>query len=221
MVNDPAMQERMIQVALSPDFLTPDRRRAFNNVPPMEMASKEFIRACLNIDPEPLLDKAKSQIAGTWERTVSPRLYDNILIVSFGLQVWAKVVGRTVTKKMQARVFDASIMVEQEGAIRTPLWADEFLLDAAAIVEERGPFTWGKIEKDILYINVRRAHAEWSKDMRARGESAPGIQPILRQLNEEAIDQYVIEKGLQKRMMGANTRVYAFDLDALRRAIDD
>ena len=112
-------------------------------------------------------------------------------------------------------------MVEQEGAIRTPIWADEFLLDAAAIIEERGPFTCGKVEKDILYINVRRAHAEWAKDMRARGESAPGIKPIQRQLNEEAISQYVIERGLQKRMMGANTRVYAFDLDALRRAIDD
>jgi hypothetical protein len=221
MVSDPAMQERMIQVALSPDYLTATRRKNFQNLPPMEMASREFVRACLTINPEPLLDRAKEQIAGAWERQVSPRIYDNILITAFGLHVWAKITGRTVTKAMREHVFDASTLVDQGGVIRTPLWADEFLLDIASMIEERGPFTWGKVEKGSLFFNLRRAHAEWAKDLRARGETAPGIQPIRRQMDEDAIKQFVIAKGKQKRMLGANTRVFEVDLESLRETIDD
>lgn len=225
MVADPAMQERMVQVALTPDSLTTNRQKAFKNLPPMEMASTEFITACLKIDPEPLLDKAKEVIAGKWERQASPRIYDNLLIISFGLQVWSKITGRAVTKKMVPFIFDISAMVQTEEDIRTPLWADEFLLDVAGIIEEKGPFTWGLVEREgdysYMYFNLRRAHAEWAKDMRSRGDMAVGLQPIKRQLMEKAASEFMLESGLQKRIMGANTRVYKVDLTRLRDMMEE
>jgi hypothetical protein len=72
-----------------------------------------------------------------------------------------------------------------------------------------------------MHINLRRAHAEWAKDMRSRGDQAVGIQPVKRQLGERAAAQFVIEKGVQKRLMGANTRVYTIDLTSMRETIDE
>jgi hypothetical protein len=225
MVSDPAMQERMVQVALTPDSLTQSRQKAFKSLPPMEMASTEFITACLKMDPVPLMDKAKEVIAGKWERQASPRLYDNLLIISFGLQVWSKITGRTVTKRMIPFIFDVSSMVQTEEDIRTSLWADDFLLDIAGIIEEKGPFTWGLVEKDgdqsYMYFNLRRAHAEWAKDMKSRGDHAMGLQPIKRQLMEKAASEFMLESGLQKRIMGANTRVYKVDLTRLRDMMEE
>jgi hypothetical protein len=226
MVLDPAMQERMIQVGMSPDFLTHERQKAFRGQPPLEMASYEFIKFCLSTDPDPLMAKARSRIAGQWERQVSPRIYDNLLVVAFGLEVWAKLTGRTVTKKMINHIFDLTYMVrDTEGEVRTPLWVDDFLLDVAGIIEEKGPFTWGIVEREgdrsLMHINLRRAHAEWAKDMRSRGDQAVGIQPVKRQLGERAAAQFVIEKGVQKRLMGANTRVYTIDLTSMRETIDE
>jgi hypothetical protein len=216
----------MIQVAMSPDYLTHERRRAFKDLPPLEMASTEFIKACLKIDPEPIADKARERIAGTWERQVSPRIYDNLLVTAFGLEIWAKISGGRVTKAMASNIFNLTHMVQdEEGEIRTPLWVDDFLLDIAGIIEEKGPFTWGMVEKDgndsIMFINLRRAHAEWAKDMRSRGDQAVGIQPIKRQLDERAAAQFVMGKGLQKRLMGANTRVFKINLTAMREVIDE
>jgi len=226
MVMDPAMQERIVQVGMSPDNLTRDRQKAFRSMPPMELASLEFIKHSLSINPVPILDAARERISGQWEQLVSPRVYDNMLVVSFGLGVWSKFTGRKVTKEMTNHIFDVSQMViDDEGGVRTALWVDDFILDVAGIVEEKGPFTWGVVERDgdnsMLYINLRRAHAEWAKDMRARGDHAVGIQPIKRQLSEEAAARFVVKKGMQKRMMGANTRVYAIDLTAMRDVIDE
>ena len=147
-------------------------------------------------------------------------------MTAFGLEIWAKISGGRITKAMVNNIFNLTHMVQDdEGEIRTPLWVDDFLLDIAGIIEEKGPFTWGMVEKDgdnsIMYINLRRAHAEWSKDMRARGDQAVGIQPIKRQLDERAAAQFVMGKGIQKRIMGANTRVFQIDLTAMREVIDE
>jgi len=225
MVIDPAMQERMVQVAMSPDYLTPERQAAFRAMPPLEMASKEFVQACLGIDPTPVLDLARERMSGQWERLVSPRLYDNLLVIAFGLEIWSKITGRKITKRIADRIGDLPHLVrDTEGEIRTPLWVDDFLLDIAGIIEERGPFTWGIVERDgdcsKMYFNLRRGHAEWSRDMRSRGEQAAGLQPIKRQLGERAAAKFIIDRSLQKRMMGANTRVWVIDLTALREMID-
>jgi len=225
-VADPAMQERMIQVALSPDYLTPEVQKRFRAIPPMEMTSRELIRFCLKLDPEPLMEHAVEGVAGIWEKEVSPRVYDNILVVAFGLEVWSKLTGRTITKTIRDNIFDIGTLVRgRQGIARTPLWADDFLLDVAGIVENRGPFTWGKMEEEkgssILYINLRGAYAEWARDMRSRGDQAPGLSPVRRQLEEEALAQFVVGKAIQKRIMGANTRVYAVDITALREAIGE
>ena len=225
MVIDPAMQERMVQVAMSPDYLTPERQTAFRAMPPLEMASKEFVQACLGIDPAPVLDSARERMSGQWERLVSPRIYDNLLIIAFGLEICAKITGRKITKRIANHIGDLPHLVrDKEGEIRTPLWVDDFLLDIAGIIEERGPFTWGIVERDgdksVMYFNLRRGHAEWSRDMRSRGEQAAGLQPVKRQLGERAASRFIIDKSMQKRMMGANTRVWSIDLTALREMID-
>lgn len=225
LVIDPAMQERMIQVALSPDYLLPERQRAFRDLPPLEMASKEFIQACLRIDPSPILDLARERLSGQWERLVSPRIYDNLLVVAFGLEIWAEITGRKITKRIAEHICSLPHLIrDKEGEIRTPLWVDDFILDIAGIIEDRGPFTWGMVERDgdhsVLYFNLRKAHAEWARDMRSRGGQAAGLQPIKRQLGEQAAARFVIEQGVQRRLMGANTRVWAIDLTAMRETID-
>jgi hypothetical protein len=229
LVIDPAMQERMIQVALSPDSLDTDRRRAFQTLPPMELAAKEFILHCLELDPIPLLDRAKEMVTGKWERLVSPRIMDNLLITAFGITLWSDLSGVALTGEMQKAIFNSSMMVYQgendEDGLRTPLWVDDFLLDVAAMVQEKGPFSWGVIDmesdKEVMYFNLRRAHAEWSKDMRARGDVAVGLEPIRRQLSEKSSAGFVLDRAIQKRMPGAgNMRVYKVDLAGMRERID-
>ena len=168
---------------------------------------------------------ARERMSGQWERLVSPRIYDNLLVVAFGLEIWSEITGRKVTKRIANHIGDLPHLVrDKEGQIRTPLWVDDFILDIAGIIEERGPFTWGMVEIDgdrsMLYFNLRRGHAEWARDMRSRGNQAAGLQPIKRQLGEQAASRFVVDRGFQKRMMGANTRVYVIDLTAMREVAD-
>lgn len=225
-VSDPAMQERMVQVALSPDALTPARRYSFKSLPPLEGCVRSIIEYALNADAPSLLKRAESRVLDKWEGKVSPRIYDNLLITTFGLEVWSDICEEELDERLVANILDESIMVESGGGtLRTSLWVDDFILDVAHMVQEKGPFSWGIIAKEdnveYLYFNLRRAHAEWSRDMRSRGETTPGMEPIKRQLAEDTTSAFVVERSMQKRMPGqGNMRVYKIDLDMARSIAD-
>ena len=227
MVIDPAMQERMIQVQMSPDTLTPAIRKAFTNLPPMDMACKAFLTECLSLDPDPIMQAAKTNIAGEWERKAPPRIYDNMLVVSFGLEVWGAITGKDITDRMRASIMDLSTMVmDSKGNIRTSVWADEFLLDIYGMVSNKGPFNWGMMEyledgRSLMHFNLRQAHSEWSKELKARGDQAVGIEPIRRQLDEDAAGEFIIEKGSLRKMVGKMpVKVYTVDMTLAVERID-
>lgn len=221
MVSDPALLERLVQVYLAPEGLTPESKKIFHHLPDMQALSWEFVRHGLATDWEALLPAARQAVQSYAE--LPPRLHDNLLVLALGLLSWRQLCQGELPDNWGELLGDKLPGLTKTG--RTRIWSDDFLLDLAATLEALGPQSWGELEttapgRRIMWLNLRSAYGAWCRDLSRRAQNPVALDTLRRQLKERG--SFVLKQGVQRRMpSGINSRVCSIDVDGLRTAVEE
>lgn len=221
-VDDPAVQERILLVKLDPHSVEENTEAYqtfmnFRNLIPKKFGAwmiQQSLKLIENGEAHEILVKSAKNIFEVFPQKIPDRIRNNHIITYFGASVFSKLLGIDLPSPLKILSSSINHLIGKSGRGKTK--ADDFITDIINSIQKGGvrnfPFDYNA-QSNALYFQLKPAHDFWVIKSLREQRSILEVTAIRNQLEEA--EYYIDTKIVNRAMMiGVSIdRIAAMELD--------